>query len=204
MGAIKIHWNFYLKSFNRLSKPNRLLLSFDDGPHEVYTLKILELLDKYNIKAFFFVIGKNAENQAEILKKTVSKGHIIGNHSYSHSNYFDFFSTKKMEEDVKETNHILEKIIGYEPKYFRPPFGITNPRIKKMIKITGMKSVGWSFRSFDTTSKTNEEIIKRMKSSIKGGEILLFHDTMERTYDILVEVLPWLTKEYDLQSNLLE
>jgi peptidoglycan/xylan/chitin deacetylase (PgdA/CDA1 family) len=196
-----IHWNFFTKSVCSLSNNKRILLTFDDGPHPEYTPQILDILEIYQIKAIFFVIAKNAELYPELLKEISNRGHLIGNHSYSHAASFDVFSTKKMVFDIEKANDIIESICNIRPKYFRPPYGITNPRIHRLIKICGMISVGWTFRSYDTTKRTDKQIIKKMKRKMRGGEIILFHDSMERTPHLLESCLVWLTENYNLNNN---
>jgi len=197
MGAVFIRWNFYTKSINKLSENNKLLLSFDDGPHPLHTLPILDKLDEYGIKAIFFVIGKEAEKYPDLMKEICQRGHLIGNHSYQHHYRFDLFSVENMISEVNRTNQLIKNICGKDIVYFRPPFGVTNPRIHRLLRHTGMLSVGWSFRSFDTTARSNERIVKKIISEIHGGEILLFHDRVERTLDILNDVLPVLTKKFE-------
>jgi len=201
-GVVFIKANFYLNSIQKLKNKNQILLSFDDGPDPALTPLILDLLDQYDAKALFFIIGNRAEKFPAVIKEIQARGHIIGNHSWSHHHYFDFFSVNKMIVEVERTNELLQQILGEKPLYFRPPFGITNPRIRRLVEKTGMKSVSWSFRSYDTKSRSNERIIKKMRTDIKGGQILLFHDTIPRTYQILKEILPYLCKKYNLKSKL--
>jgi len=201
-GVVSIRADFYLKSIQALEDKKQILLTFDDGPHPVYTPIILDLLDQYQAKAIFFVIGEQAEKMPLLLQEIKARGHRIGNHSWSHDPYFDFFSVNKMVNEINRTNELIEKIIGEKPIYFRPPFGITNPRITKMLRKTGMKSVSWSYRSYDTKSRSDERIISEIQKKIKGGEILLFHDPIPRTFVILKEILPWLKEKYTFQGNI--
>ncbi len=200
-GVVNIHWNFFFISINKIKDDKKILLTFDDGPHPEITPQILDILDNYHVKAIFFVIGKNVKKYPDLLKEIGDRGHLIGNHSYSHSSTFDFFSVPKMLEDVKDANKLIESITSKKPEFFRPPFGITNPRIRKLLRKTSMISVGWSFRSYDTTKRSNERIIQHMKKDLKGGEILLFHDSMKRSIKLLETSLPWLVEKFDLSSN---
>lgn len=201
LGVVNIRLNFFLTSTQRLKENNQVLLTFDDGPHPVYTPLILDLLDQYQAKAIFFVIGEHAEKSPLLLAEIKSRGHIIACHTWSHAHLFDIFSVKKMVAEVEKTNQLIEQLTGETPVYFRPPFGITNPRIAKLIKKTGMKSVSWSYRSFDGSNRKNEVILKSIKNKIKGGEILLFHDNRLRTIELLQQALPWLSERFDLNSN---
>ena len=204
LGVVFIQWNFYVKSIKRLPNKKQVLLSFDDGPDPVLTPLILDILDDYQAKAIFFVIGEQAEKSPLLLKEIKRRGHIIGNHSYSHSNFFDFFSVKSMIAEVEKTNEIITKTIETKVSYFRPPFGVTNPRIAKMLNKTGMKSVAWSFRSYDGGGRSKDKIIKKMKNKMRGGDILLFHDNRNQTPDILKEALPWLVERFELKNDFLK
>lgn len=104
--------------------------------------------------------------------------------------------------ELEETNDLIERITGEKPKYFRPPFGVTNPRFARLLKRSGMISVAWSYRSFDGGNKPKSKIIQDIKQKIKGGEILLFHDNRAQTLEILEEVLPWLNEQYHLDTDL--
>src|SRR5580765_718578 len=99
-------------------------LTFDDGPNSNYTPKILDILKENNIKATFFVCGKNVKKNPEILKRIADEGHLIGNHSYSHSllKSIIFFSP-----EVEKTNNMVKEIVGKTPKFYRAPYGLTMP-----------------------------------------------------------------------------
>ena len=121
-GAYFIGLNFHLTSTNRINTSDKkVLLTFDDGPH-TNTVKVLEVLKKYDVKALFFVIGKNIQGNEAILKQIVSDGHQIGNHSFSHHNFIDLWSTKKVTKDFVTCQKLIEQ---YQPntKLFRPPYG---------------------------------------------------------------------------------
>jgi len=202
LGSVFIQLNFYIKSLTKLQDKKSVLLTFDDGPDEVNTIKMLDLLDQYSAKAAFFIIGEHIEQHPKLVKEIHNRGHIIGNHSYSHSNQFPIFSVNTMLGELEETNDLIERITGEKTKFFRPPFGVTNPRFARLLKRSGMVSVAWSYRSFDGGNKAKVKIIQDIKRKIKGGEILLFHDNRARTLEILEEVLPWLSQNFELNTNL--
>lgn len=191
-----IYLNFHLKAYcnNPLEKEKKIALTFDDGPHPI-TPKILELLKKYNAKATFFCIGKNIENYPEILKQTINEGHSIGNHSYSHSHFFDFFRKNRIVQELNNTNAIIEKHIGKKALFFRPPFGVTNPSIKNALKITKHNVIGWNIRSMDGIIKNEKVIFNRISKRIAPGSIVLLHDTSENSVRVLEQLLLF------LQSN---
>lgn len=204
LGVVFIQWNFYVESIIRLPNKKQVLLSFDDGPDPEITPLILDILEEYHAKAIFFVIGKQAEQSPLLMKEINRRGHLIGNHSYGHSNFFDIFSVERMITEVEKTNEIITKTIETKVSFFRPPFGVTNPRIAKMLKKTGMKSVAWSFRSYDGGGRSKDLIINKLKNEIRGGEILLFHDNRIQTPEVLKEALPWLSERFELKNEFLK
>jgi peptidoglycan/xylan/chitin deacetylase (PgdA/CDA1 family) len=119
----------------------------------------------------------------------VREGHIIGNHSFSHHPLFDLFSSRKMLNDIKKTNHLVEEITGLMPRFFRPPYGVTNPNLKKAVLQGGMISIGWSLRSYDTIIKNPHHLYTKILSALKPGTILLLHDTSETMVTILPDLL---------------
>ncbi len=187
LGSKNICSQFYTEVKCRYDDKSRIYLTFDDGPDKKITPRILEILKKYNVKATFFCIGKKAETYPNILKQIAEEGHVVGNHSYSHSLYFDFFGTAKILKELKKTNRTVKQITGEECKVFRPPYGVTNPNIARAVKKTGMQVVGWSIRSFDTV-KNKKQVMKRLQKA-QNGDIILFHDTKEQTPEILDEFL---------------
>lgn len=185
-GSINVRSNFYMKVLcDGNPKKNLISITFDDGPNSVNTPKVLEILKKQNIKACFFCIGKNVEANKELLKQIYEEGHIIGNHTYSHSYVFDLFSSKKMKTDIQATNNIIFETINKQPKLFRPPYGVTNPNLARAITNLNLFSIGWSLRSFDTTAKGDTgKILKRLEN-VKAGDIVLFHDILDEIPEIL-------------------
>ncbi len=185
-GSINVCSNFYLKTIcNGNTKANSISITFDDGPNQNITPIILDILKENEIKACFFCIGKNAELNSELVKRIDSEGHIIGNHTYSHSNNFDLYSSSKMKNEILKTNSTIKAIINKDLQYFRPPFGVTNPNLAKALKKTNLISIGWSLRSFDTTAKGNiTKTIKRLEK-IKAGDIVLLHDNITEATEIL-------------------
>ena len=124
----------------------------------------------------------------------ISEGHTIGNHTYNHSPYFDFYSRKKVAVEINRTNQLVESIIGKKMNLFRPPYGVTNPAIKKAIKQTGHHVIGWNIRSLDTVKKNSQSILNRITKNIAPGSIILLHDSKEITVDVLEQLLLYLQK----------
>lgn len=193
-GAYFIGLNFHLTSINSLNtSEKKVLLTFDDGPH-ANTAKVLEVLKQHHVKAMFFVIGKNIQGNEAILKQVVTEGHQIGNHSFSHHNWIDVWSTKRVTEDLATCQRLIET---YQPntKLFRPPYGVTNPNIAKAVKTLGLQSIGWNVRSYDTSIKDVEKIKQRIISQLKPGAIILLHDRLDFMSELLEVLIPAIKKE---------
>jgi len=191
-GSSSIRFNFYLKSLKRAHTNKKIIsLTFDDGPDAVVTQQILQILKNYNIPAAFFCVGEKIEKNPDLLREVYGDGHIVGNHSYSHSKIFDLRSTKNMVKEIEITNKIIEQTIGKKPTLFRPPFGVTNPLLAKAIKRTGVISMGWSLRSWDTNGKI-DSVVERLRRKVHPGDIILFHDNRTNTVEILNRLLPYL------------
>lgn len=188
-GAYFIGLNFHLNSINTLNtNEKKVALTFDDGPH-INTVKVLEVLKKHDVKAIFFIIGKNIQGNEAILKQIVAEGHQIGNHSFSHHNWIDVWSTKKVTEDFATCQKLIEQ---YQPnsKLFRPPYGVTNPNIAKAVKKLSLQSIGWNVRSYDTSIKDVEKIKERVLSQLKPGAIILLHDRLDFMPELLDTLIP--------------
>lgn len=201
IGSFHIRWNYHLTSLHKnYNTPKRqVAITFDDGPHVEFTPLVLDVLQGFNAKATFFCIGKHVEKHPELIKRILSEGHVIGNHTFSHSEQFGFFKTKTVLEELRRANAVIKKNTGLELKLFRPPFGVTNPRIKRVLKSTQLESIGWSVRSLDTTSKSKEVIVKNIQKKIKNGDVILLHDTSLKSVEILEQLLVFM-KEKQLES----
>ncbi|WP_431243574.1 polysaccharide deacetylase family protein [Flavobacterium sp. P21] len=164
-------------------------------------MEILELLKKYNAKATFFCIGKNIEEHPEILQKVIDEGHLVGNHSYSHSKFFDFYNTKKITKEIQKTDALLEKFTSKKINFFRPPYGVTTPSIAEALDFTDHKVIGWNIRSLDGGTKNVDLILSRIKKRISPGGIVLLHDTAPHSVLVLEQFLQFLQQNnYEVVS----
>ncbi|KPE51316.1 polysaccharide deacetylase [Chryseobacterium indologenes] len=191
-GSFTIQLGYFVNSItHKRTRIKETALTFDDGPTE-FTPKFLDLLKEHEVKATFFCIGKQIEKYPEIFQRIIAEGHTIGNHTFSHSNSTGFLSTFKMTEEIEKCDEVMMKVGNIKTDLYRPPFGVTNPNIAKAIRKTGKKSIGWNVRSLDTIIDNEKKIYQRVTKGLKKGSIILLHDTSEKTYRVLADLLLFL------------
>jgi peptidoglycan/xylan/chitin deacetylase (PgdA/CDA1 family) len=151
-------------------------LTFDDGPDPRSTLALLELLRQSSVPAAFFCIGKRVAAHPDVAARIASEGHLVENHSFSHSNATNLFTVAHLREELNQTQSIIQKSAGKAPTCFRPPMGLSNPRIFRAAREAGLKVIGWTARGLDTRSKDPQKIVNRIVNQLKPGAIILLHD----------------------------
>ncbi len=189
-GVFNIQSSLFVKSICKIKTTEKVVfLTFDDGPSEHFTGIILDTLKEKNIKATFFCIGKNAVQNSQLLLRIDKEGHTIGSHTFSHQWQYPFYSGKKVRHEIESGNEAIFKVTGKKPLLFRPPAGITNPTIANAIKSLNMASIGWSIRSYDTLHRNPEKIINRIIFRLKPGAVILLHDRLPVTAELLPGLL---------------
>jgi len=189
-GCYYVGSNFFIPIVCSLKTDKKIIaISFDDGPDPENSPQILQLLNEYKAEAAFFYIGSKISGNESILTQAYNDGHIIGNHTFSHHFWFDLFSFKKMSADVRMMDEAMNSVIDKKPKLFRPPYGVTNPNVKKAIVSGNYTPVGWSVRSMDTVIKDEKKLLNKLIRKVKPGAIFLLHDTSKTTVSILPEFL---------------
>ncbi len=152
-----------------------IALTFDDGPHPRYTGEILDLLERYRIKATFFMIGGNVELYPEIAKRVFQEGHEIGSHTYSHPHMLRL-SSAELKCEIQKTEQALAKLNISKPTLFRPPEGYRTKEQSQIVKDAGYTMVVWSLDTHDWKSVPSANIVQHACANVRGGDILLFHD----------------------------
>ena len=195
-GTFDIRLGYFTPTFFRKKHDTQrwVALTFDDGPSP-YTAEVLQLLKAYQFKATFFCIGKQVSAYPHIARMIIDEGHTIGNHTYSHPKSFGFLKEREVVTELEQCNLIIQQIVGKKPQFFRPPFGVTNPLVAKAVQYTKQHVIGWSNRSLDTVIGDDANIYRRVRQKLKSGDIILFHDTSQRTVDALKQLLPYLQKQ---------
>ncbi|MES1219246.1 MAG: polysaccharide deacetylase family protein [Bacteroidota bacterium] len=189
-GSYYVGSNFYFNIIcSAKTKQKQIAISFDDGPMPEFTPQVLQILKAHNVPAAFFCIGKRVKEHPELFKKVMEEGHIIGNHSYSHDMWFDLFSASKMYDDLQMMDDAMKEICGMKPILFRPPYGVTNPNLKKAVMKGNYIPVGWNIRSMDTVIKDEKKLLEKVTRLLKPGAVVLFHDTAKVTTGMLSEFI---------------
>lgn len=160
-------------------------LTFDDGPHSVYTKELLEGLKKRGIKATFFLMGSNIEGNEELVRQMKQDGHLIGNHGYRHVQMTEE-GAEKVRESVEKTGKIIGEIIGEEPEYLRPPYGDWNEELAEKMDLT---PVFWSVDSLDWKYQNTPKITNRVLKDVEDGDIILMHDIFPTSVESALEIV---------------
>ncbi len=171
-----------------------IALTFDDGPSD-YTEELLDGLALYEARATFFVIGSNAEKYPEIVKRAHEEGHLIGNHTYSHIDFYKSTLTE-IEENIQKGSAVIEQITGEKPLFLRAPYGNVN---FLQLKQLNCFFVHWSASTLDWFREEEDYIYKRIMKKAQDGEIILMHDTREVTVKAVLRAIPELQEQgYEL------
>ena len=184
-------------------------LTFDDGPIPEVTPKVLEILDKYGVKATFFMVGENIDKHPEVFEHVVKAGHAIGNHTYNHMKGWRV-STATYLDNVRQWEEAVER--NYPNGYpalvlnrFRPPYGRTWVWQRKAVKKTGYEIYLWDVLTRDyNPCRTPEAMLKQIKRETRPGSIINFHDSIksnERMLEVLPQAIEWLLEnKYEIKT----
>lgn len=160
--------------YNGPKNVKEVALTFDDGPDNIFTPKILDILKENNIKATFFIVGIRAQANPEMVKRILNEGHSIGNHSWDHPD-LDKLSSDKIKSEIKKTDDLLSSIIGYHPSIVRPPYGAADKNVIQEIGFMGFKIIDWSVDTRDWAGTPVPTIMSYVKQELRPGGIILQH-----------------------------
>ena len=167
---------WYGQTFTGLPRGSKqLALTYDDGPNDPHTLRLLEVLDRHQVKATFFMIGRHAEQCPEVARAVAAAGHEIGNHTYSHPNLI-FCSVSETKKEIEQCGRALTEVVGPHSNLFRPPFGGRRPQSLRIARALGLKPVMWNITGWDWNAPPAEVIVKKVSHRIHCGNVVLLHD----------------------------
>jgi peptidoglycan/xylan/chitin deacetylase (PgdA/CDA1 family) len=170
--------NFLMQVISRgHTGKNDVALTFDDGPSEFTTPKILDLLDRHSVKATFFVSGCNAVQFPGLIEEIIRRGHSVGNHSMNHDPFVMMKGYRTLYREVDEARSALQKM-GINAMAFRPPVGIVNPELPSILKQLGLFCVTFNCRAWDAGNFRVRNLAARILKKVKGDDIILLHDKL--------------------------
>ena len=167
---------WYGRTFVGLSRRSRkIALTFDDGPNDPYTPKLLELLTRHNIKATFFMLGQYVQARPDLARMVAEAGHVIGNHTFSHPNLI-FLSSNRVKGEIENCRRALSDAIGPHSSLFRPPFGGRRPASLRTARSLGLEPIMWNVTGWDWKAPSADYIEQKIASRLRGGSVILLHD----------------------------
>jgi peptidoglycan/xylan/chitin deacetylase (PgdA/CDA1 family) len=173
---------WYGRTFRGLKPGTKpLALTYDDGPNDPYTFRLLEVLAKHSVKATFFLIGRYVKQRPDIVRELVRAGHVVGNHTFSHPNLI-FASASQTRMQLRECDQALTDAVGEHSRLFRPPFGGRRPSSLRVVRALGLKPVMWNVAGGDWKGKPAEYIERRVRRQVRGGNVILLHDGGHLTF----------------------
>jgi len=153
----------------------QLALTYDDGPNDPHTFRLLEILARHNVRATFFLIGRYVEQRPDIVRELVHAGHVVGNHTFTHP-LLTFEGESEVRKQLTDCRAVLQAAIGEHSKFFRPPFGGRRPAVLRVARQLGLEPVMWSVTGYDWNAPSAEVIEREVQKQIRGGEVILLHD----------------------------
>lgn len=169
----------------------KIALTFDDGPHPVYTQELLDGLKERGIKATFFVVGKNIEGHEDVIKRMDEEGHLIGNHTYDHVKITGL-SKEKACEQIRKTSERVRKITGKDTEFIRPPFGAWDKTLDCGFQ---MFPVLWTIDPLDWTTKNVDTVVRKVLDEAGENDVILLHDSYESSVKAALQIVDALLEQ---------
>ena len=167
---------WYGQTFVGLRPGSRqIALTFDDGPNDPHTLRLLEVLTEHAVRATFFLIGRYVQQHREIVREMVRAGHVVGNHTYTHP-LLTLKSEGEIRQELGKCRSALEDAVGEVSNLFRPPFGGRRPAVLRVARELGLECVMWNVTGYDWNAPPAEVIERKVAKQIRGGDVILLHD----------------------------
>jgi len=171
---------WYGRTFTGLARgTKKLALTYDDGPNDTYTLRLLEVLARHDVHATFFLIGRYIQQIPEIARQIAEAGHVVGNHTFTHP-LLTVKSAAGIREELSACRSALHDAISGNSQLvsnlFRPPFGGRRPAVLRVARELGLEPVMWNVTGYDWNAPPAAEIERKVAKQIRGGDVVLLHD----------------------------
>lgn len=167
---------WYGKTFTGLAPGTKqIALTYDDGPNDPHTHRLLEVLAQHNVKATFFMVGRYVQQRPEIAREVARAGHAIGNHTFTHP-LLTFKSDAEIRRELSGCRAALSDAIGQHTNLFRPPFGGRRPGVLRIARELGLVPVMWNVTGYDWGASPAAVLEGRVAAQVRGGDVILLHD----------------------------
>ena len=167
---------WYGRTFTGLAPGTRqIALTYDDGPNDPHTLRLLEVLAKHGGHATFFLIGRYVRERSDIAREIIKAGHVVGNHTFTHP-LLTFLKESEIRRELSGCRDALQDAVGTNSNLFRPPFGGRRPAVLRIARELGMKPVMWNVTGYDWNAPPAAAIEEKVSKQIRGGDVILLHD----------------------------
>lgn len=172
--APRAQW--YGRTFTGLARGDKCIaLTYDDGPNDPHTLKLLEVLARHEVHATFFMIGRYVRQRPDIARAVAAAGHVIGSHTMTHP-LLIFESAAKTRAELVDCRAALTDAVGKHSTLFRPPFGGRRPATLRIARELGLQTIMWNVTGYDWNAPPAAEIEKKVAGQMRGGDVILLHD----------------------------
>lgn len=167
---------WYGRTFTALAPGTKqLALTYDDGPNDPHTLRLLEVLAKHQVRATFFLIGRYVQQRPDIAREIVKAGQAVGNHTFTHP-LLTFKSEAAVRRELTDCRSALHDAVGEHTNLFRPPFGGRRPAVLRIVRELGLETVMWNVTGYDWNAPPFAAIEQKVTTQIRGGDVILLHD----------------------------
>ena len=180
------------KENSRFAAPGSVVaLTFDDGPHKIYTKQLLDGLRERGIHATFFLMGENLEGNEALVRQMRQDGHLIGNHSFCHVKLTQA-GAEAVCQDVEKTGEMIKALTGQYPQYLRPPYGDWNEELEERLDL---ETVFWTVDSLDWKLQNKEQVLSCLSGQVEEGDVILMHDGYQSSVDAAFALVDHLQKQ---------
>jgi len=167
---------WYGRTFIGLGRGSKqLALTYDDGPNDPHTLRLLEVLARHDVRATFFMIGRYVWQRPDIVREVAQAGHVIGNHTMTHPRLI-FESAPRTRTELADCRAALTDAVGEHSNLFRPPFGGRRPATLRIARELGLETVMWNVTGYDWSAPAAAQVEKNVMRRMRGGDVILLHD----------------------------
>jgi peptidoglycan/xylan/chitin deacetylase (PgdA/CDA1 family) len=167
---------WYGRTFTGLPRGTKqIALTYDDGPNDPHTLRLLEVFAKHGVHATFFLIGRYVEQRPDIAHEIVKAGHVVGNHTFTHP-LLIFKTAVEVRKELTDCRTVLQDSIGEHSNLFRPPFGGRRPAVLRIVRELGLQPIMWNVTGYDWNAPPAAVIERKVSKRVRGGDVILLHD----------------------------